>query len=241
MDSHSRPRLLVFVVAYHAEKTIQPTLRRIPSSLLDDYDVEVLVIDDSSTDQTFDRGDTLRRGAGLPFSLTVLFNPANQGYGGNQKIGFHYAIRKAFDFVALIHGDGQYAPECLPELIEPLASGRADAVFGSRMLRKAQALRGGMPLYKFVGNRILTTVQNRLLRTGLSEWHSGYRLYSTAALRQIPFHLNSNDFDFDTEIIIQLVVAGLRITEIPIPTYYGDEISRVNGIRYAKDAVMACL
>jgi len=241
MDDHSRPRLLVFVVAYNAEKTIQPTLERIPPRLLDDYDVEVLVIDDSSTDRTFDRGETLRRDAGLPFSLTVLFNPANQGYGGNQKIGFHYAIHNRFDFVALIHGDGQYAPECLPELIEPLASGRADAVFGSRMLRKAQALRGGMPLYKFVGNRILTTVQNGLLRTRLSEWHSGYRLYSTGALRQIPFHLNSNDFDFDTEIIIQLVVAGLRMTEIPIPTYYGDEISRVNGIRYAKDAVMACL
>ena len=144
MDDHSRPRLLVFVVAYNAEKTIQPTLRRIPPALLDDYDVEVLVIDDSSTDRTFDRGEALRRDEDLPFTLTVLFNPSNQGYGGNQKIGFHYAIQHRFDFVALIHGDGQYAPECLPELIEPLASGRAGAVFGSRMLRKAQALRGGM-------------------------------------------------------------------------------------------------
>ncbi len=241
MDEHRRPRLLVFVVAYNAERTIQPTLQRIPPRLLEACDVEVLVIDDSSTDRTFDRGETLRRGEGLPFALTVLFNPSNQGYGGNQKIGFHYAIRNGFDFVALIHGDGQYAPECLPELIEPLTSGRADAVFGSRMLHKAQALKGGMPLYKFVGNRILTTVQNRLVRTRLSEWHSGYRLYSTKALRQIPFHLNSNGFDFDTEIIIQLVVAGLRITEIPIPTYYGDEISRVNGLRYAKDVVTACL
>lgn len=241
MDHHSRPRLLVFVVAYNAEKTIQPTLRRIPPGLLDDYDVEVLVIDDSSTDRTFDRGDALRRGEDLPFALTVLSNPSNQGYGGNQKIGFHYAIRNRFDFVALIHGDGQYAPECLPALIEPLVSGRADAVFGSRMLRKGQALRGGMPLYKFVGNRILTAVQNRLLRTELSEWHSGYRLYSTEALRLIPFHLNSNGFDFDTEIIIQLLIAKSRIAEIPIPTYYGDEISRVNGIRYAKDVVVACL
>jgi glycosyltransferase involved in cell wall biosynthesis len=241
MDSHRRRRLLVFVVAYNAEKTIQPTLRRIPSRLLDDYDVEVLVIDDSSTDRTFDRGERLRRDESLPFALTVLFNPANQGYGGNQKIGFHYAIRNQFDFVALIHGDGQYAPECLPELIEPLASGRADAVFGSRMLHKSQALHGGMPLYKFVGNRILTTLENRLVRARLSEWHSGYRLYSTEALRRIPFHLNSNGFHFDTEIIIQLLVSEARITEIPIPTYYGDEISRVNGIRYAKDVVIACV
>lgn len=241
MDRHSRPRLLVFVVAYNAEKTIQPTLRRIPARLVDDYDVEVLVIDDSSTDRTFDRGETLRRDESLPFALTVLFNPSNQGYGGNQKIGFHYAIQNQFDFVALIHGDGQYAPECLPELIEPLRSGRADAVFGSRMLHKSEALRGGMPLYKFVGNRILTSVQNGLLRARLSEWHSGYRLYSTAALRLIPFHLNSDGFHFDTEIIIQLLVARLRIAEIPIPTYYGDEISRVNGIRYAIDVVLACL
>jgi len=241
MSGNTRQRLLVLIVAYNAERTIQQTLRRIPTRLLHDYDVEVLVIDDSSTDQTFDRGEVLRRDETLPFTLTVLFNPDNQGYGGNQKIGFHYAIQRGFDFVALIHGDGQYAPECLPELIEPLATGQADAVLGSRMMGKGDARRGGMPLYKFVGNRILTTVQNQLLRAQLSEWHSGYRLYSTDALRRIPFHLNTNVFHFDTEIIIQLLLAGVRIREIPIPTYYGDEISHVNGIVYAKDAVIACL
>lgn len=241
MSGTTRPRLLVFIVAYNAEKTIQPTLQRIPARLLNDYEVEVLVIDDSSTDRTFDHGEVLRRAETLPFALTVLFNPVNQGYGGNQKIGFHYAIRHGFDVVALIHGDGQYAPECLPELIEPLASRQADAVFGSRMMRKADARRGGMPLYKVVGNSILTSLENRLLRATLSEWHSGYRLYSTDALRRIPFHLNSNLFHFDTEIIIQLLVAGLRIREIAIPTYYGDEISHVNGIKYAKDVVIACL
>lgn len=241
MSDTSRPRLLVFIVAYHAETTIQSTLRRIPHGLLNDFDVEVLVIDDNSSDRTFDRGEVLRRDASLPFRLTMLFNPANQGYGGNQKIGFHYAIQQGFDFVALIHGDGQYAPECLPELIAPLAAGAAGAVLGSRMLRAGDARRGGMPLYKFVGNRILTTLQNRLLRASLSEWHSGYRLYSTAALRRIPFHLNSNVFHFDTEIIIQMLIAGVRITEVPIPTYYGDEISRVNGIAYATNVLLACL
>ncbi|MFL6278794.1 MAG: bifunctional glycosyltransferase/class I SAM-dependent methyltransferase [Vicinamibacterales bacterium] len=241
MTGTARQRLLVFIVAYNAERTIQQTLRRIPARLLHDYDVEVLVIDDSSTDQTFPRGETLRRGQALPFTLTVLVNPRNQGYGGNQKIGFHYAIQRGFDFVALIHGDGQYAPECLPELIAPIATGQADAVLGSRMMGKGDARRGGMPLYKFLGNRILTALQNRLLRADLSEWHSGYRLYSTDALRRIPFHLNSNAFHFDTEIIVQLLLAGLRIREMPIPTYYGDEISRVNGIVYAKDAVLACV
>jgi glycosyltransferase involved in cell wall biosynthesis len=241
MTPITRPRLLVFIVAYNAEKTIQPTLQRIPPALLDAFEVEVLVIDDSSTDETFERGEEVRRGASFPFALTVLFNPDNQGYGGNQKIGFHYAIEHGFDFVALLHGDGQYAPECLPDLLAPIASGEADAVLGSRMLRKGEARRGGMPLYKFVGNRILTWMQNRLLRSDLSEFHSGYRLYSTAALRRIPFHLNDNGFRFDTDIIIQFMFAGLRIKEAPIPTYYGEEICRVNGIRYAKDVVLASL
>lgn len=241
MTRHRRRRLLVFVVAYNAEGTLLPTLQRIPPRLLDDYDTEVLVIDDSSTDRTFDRGEAIRREDTVSFPLTVMFNPVNQGYGGNQKIGFHYALRHGFDFVALVHGDGQYAPEQLPELTAPLAAGAADAVFGSRMLRKRDALAGGMPLYKFVGNRILTRIENRLLRSNLSEFHSGYRVYSTDALRQIPFHLNSNGFHFDTEIIIQMMLAGLRIQELPIPTYYGDEICRVNGITYAKDVLLACL
>ena len=241
MGGHTRPRLLVLIVAYHAEQTIQPVLARIPPSLAGDFDVEVLVIDDSSTDGTFDRGEEVRRASAVPFPLTVLFNPVNLGYGGNQKVGFHYAIRHGFDFVALVHGDGQYAPESLPGLLVPLASDAADAVFGSRMLTPGAARRGGMPLYKRAGNRVLTWTQNRLLRTRFSEFHSGYRIYSTRALRRIPFHLNSDGFDFDTQIIIQLVVAGLRVTELPIPTYYGSEISRVNGLKYARDVVAACV
>jgi SAM-dependent methyltransferase len=141
----------------------------------------------------------------------------------------------------LLHGDGQYAPECIPDMLAPLVDGHADAVFGSRMLTKFGALKGGMPLYKFVGNRILSTIQNALLHTGLSEFHSGYRAYRVASLRQLPFQYNSNAFHFDTEIIIQLVSAGCRIVEIPIPTYYGNEICRVDGIRYAKDVVVTTI
>jgi glycosyltransferase involved in cell wall biosynthesis len=236
-----RLRLLVLIVAYNAERTIEDVLTRIPHELSHRYDVEVLVIDDASADDTFEHGERIRRADTLPFPLHVLFNPVNQGYGGNQKIGFHFAIEKGFDFVALVHGDGQYAPECLPALVEPLAAGEADAVFGSRMLTPGGARRGGMPLYKLVGNKILTAVQNRLLGSHLSEFHSGYRVYSTNALRKIPFDLNTNDFHFDTEIIIQLILARLRIAELPIPTYYGDEICHVDGIRYGMNVTRATL
>jgi glycosyltransferase involved in cell wall biosynthesis len=235
-----RPRLLVFVIAYYAESTLKSVLERIPPTVFDEYDCDVLVVDDASEDRTLSVGREYRE-AHPHIRITVLRNAYNQGYGGNQKVGYAFAIREGFDFVAMVHGDGQYAPEELPCLVAPLREGLADAVFGSRMMTPFGALKGGMPLYKFLGNKILTRVQNVLLGTSFSEFHSGYRVYSVAALKRIPFQLNSNVFHFDTEIIIQLLNAGQRIVERPIPTYYGDEISRVNGLRYAKNVVVATL
>jgi glycosyltransferase involved in cell wall biosynthesis len=235
-----KKRLLVFVVAYHAESTLTAVLERIPPGLFEDYDCEILVIDDASTDRTFAIGREYKR-QHPDVALTVLRNEFNQGYGGNQKIGYAYAIAEGFDVVALLHGDAQYAPEELPKLVGPIAGGRADAVFGSRMMVSGAALKGGMPLYKYVGNRILTEVQNFVLGTRLSEFHSGYRIYSVPALKKVPFRLNSNDFHFDTEIIIQFLNVGARIVELPIPTYYGDEICRVNGMKYARDVLAATL
>ena len=238
--SSARPRLLIFVIAYYAESTLRWVLDRIPSAIFDQFDCEVLVVDDASGDKTFEIGAEYKKAhASVP--MTVLRNENNQGYGGNQKVGYSYAIANGFDFVALVHGDGQYAPEELPRLLEPLVSGEADAVFGSRMLERGNALRGGMPLYKYVGNKVLTRLQNAMLGSQLSEFHSGYRIYSLRVLESIPFRLNSNDFHFDTEIIIQLLNAKARVLELPIPTYYGDEICRVNGMRYAKDVLWATL
>jgi glycosyltransferase involved in cell wall biosynthesis len=236
----NRPRLLVFVIAYYAEDTLKSVLERIPRTIFEEYDCRILVVDDASEDRTSEIGRRYQQ-AHPEIRMTVLRNQYNQGYGGNQKVGYAFAIRERFDFVALLHGDAQYAPEELPALVRPLAAGQADAVFGSRMLTRGGALKGGMPLYKFVGNRTLTIIQNLLLRTRFSEFHSGYRVYSAAALKKIPFHLNSNQFHFDTEIIIQLLNAGQRILELPIPTYYGGEISRVNGIKYAKDVIVVTL
>ncbi len=156
--------------------------------------------------------------------IEVIRNAQNLGYGGNQKLGYRLAMEDDLDIVVMLHGDGQYAPECLEEMVAPLERGEADAVLGSRMMEKGAARRGGMPLYKHLGNRALTVFENTMLGTSLTEFHSGYRAYSVRALRRIPFEQNSDDFDFDTEIIIQLHAAGLRITETPIPTYYGDEI-----------------
>ena len=219
---------------------MKSVLERIPRSIFDEYNCEILIVDDASRDRTHDIGRDYRA-AHPEITVTVLRNEFNQGYGGNQKVGYTFAMREAFDFVAMLHGDGQYAPEELPNLIAPLRDGRADAVFGSRMMRPLGALRGGMPFYKFLGNRILTTVQNDLLGTSFTEFHSGYRAYSVAALRKIAFQLNTNVFHFDTEIIIQLLHARQRIVEVPIPTYYGDEICRVNGLKYAKDVLRVTL
>ena len=232
----TRPRVLLFVVAYEAESTLARVLERIPQSLRE-LDVEVLVIDDSSRDRTFEVGIQAAEQLGYP--ITVLYNNTNQGYGGNQKLGYKYAARERFDFVVLLHGDGQYAPESIPDLLAPLIGGSADAVFGSRMLIPGAARRGRMPAYKFVGNKILSGIQNRLLGTRLSEFHSGFRAYRVSTLEQIPFEYNANGFHFDTEIIIQLVLGRHRIVEVPIPTYYGDEICRVNGIRYAANVLLA--
>lgn len=232
-------RLLVFIVAYNAESTIEKVLARIPECLHSEQ-VEVLIIDDSSKDNTFIQG--LRyQNQQSDFRITVLRTPENQGYGGNQKLGYRYAIDNGFDIVALIHGDGQYAPEELPNLLAPLVREEAEAVFGSRMIDKRAARAGGMPAYKWIGNQILTAFQNRVLGTELSEFHSGYRLYATEALAQLPFEKNTGDFHFDTEIIIQFVLKGFRIAELPIPTFYGDEICHVNGLRYAWNVCLASM
>src|SRR5438445_6960823 len=166
-DFHGK-RVLIFIVAYNAARTIEEVLNRIPSSLHSSA-VEVLIIDDSSADDTFVEGLRFQHQR-PPFQITVLRTPENQGYGGNQKLGYRYAIDHGFDIVALLHGDGQYAPEKLPELVTPFLQNEADAVFGSRMMEKGGALRGGMPFYKFVGNKILTSFQNKLLHTSFSEF-----------------------------------------------------------------------
>ncbi|AKL72323.1 Glycosyl transferase family 2/Methyltransferase domain [Actinobacteria bacterium IMCC26256] len=229
----NEPRIGILVVAYNAATTLARVLDRIPRDFTHRI-AEVLVSDDGSQDSTYLVGMGYRQiRDDLP--LTVIRQPMNLGYGGNQKVGYEWAIEKNLDIVVLLHGDGQYAPELLPEMVAPLENGSCDAVFGSRMLEPGAARKGGMPLYKLYGNRILTRFENTLAGAELSEWHSGYRAYRVDALKDVPFERNSDGFDFDTQIILQFLEAGKRITEIPIPTFYGDEICYVNGVRYARD------
>ena len=222
----------ILVVAYNAASTLATVLDRIPEGFRSRI-TEVLVSDDHSQDSTYLVGLGYQQISDLP--ITMIRQPRNLGYGGNQKAGYELAIEHGLDIIVMLHGDGQYAPESLPDVVAPLLAGEADAVFGSRMMIKGAARRGGMPLYKFLGNRVLTTFENAVLGSDLTEFHSGYRAYRVDALRQIPFQKNADGFNFDTQIIIQLHDAGMRIVEVPIPTFYGDEICYVNGVGYALD------
>ncbi len=227
-------RIGILIVAYNAVTTIAKVLKRIPADVWSNVE-EVVIFDDASHDHTYELAVGFKMLSNLE-KLTVLKNDNNLGYGGNQKLGYSYFIQKGFDIVILLHGDGQYAPEILAHLYSPLVRGEADAVFGSRMMPQyGGPLKGGMPLYKFVGNRILTYLENYFLGLHLSEFHSGYRAYSLEALRRLDMTMMTDDFHFDTQIIIKLNHQGFRIKEVPIPTYYGDEICYVNGMKYAWD------
>jgi glycosyltransferase involved in cell wall biosynthesis len=233
------PRIGVLVVAYNAASTLAQVLDRIPRSFRSRI-AHVFVCDDASQDATYLVGLGYKQITDdLP--LTIIRNATNLGYGGNQKAGYRLAIEHDLDVIVLLHGDGQYAPERLEQIVAPLERGECDAVLGSRMLIKGAARAGGMPLYKHLGNRILTRFENHMLGTELSEFHSGYRAYSVDALSRLAFEQNSDGFDFDTQIIIQLIDAGKRILEVPIPTYYGDEICYVDGLKYARDVTAATL
>jgi len=224
----------ILIVAYNAVNTLTKVLDRIPQKVYEEID-EIAVFDDSSKDNTYmiTLGYKQVRNAK---KLNIYFNEKNLGYGGNQKKGFKYFIDKGFDAVVLLHGDGQYAPEILDNMYNPIIEGSADVVLGSRMMKKfGGALKGGMPLYKFIGNKILSTYQNIRLNMNLTEFHSGYRAYSTEGLKKINLDNCSDDFHFDTQIIIKANHNNLRITEVPIPTYYGDEICYVNGMKYARN------
>ncbi len=231
-------RIGILIVAFNAVTTLAKVLKRITPNVWQNVE-EVAVFDDASQDATYELAAGMKVMRDLP-KLHVIHHEKNLGYGGNQKAGYQYFMDKGFDIVVLLHGDGQYAPEILAHLYHPIVTGDAHAVFGSRMMKTyGGPLKGGMPLYKYVGNRILTVMENRALDLNLTEFHSGYRAYDLHALRRIRCEHMTNDFHFDTEIIIKLRHERFKIAEVPIPTYYGTEICYVNGLKYARDVAKA--
>jgi glycosyltransferase involved in cell wall biosynthesis len=231
-------RVGILIVTYNAVTTLKKVLQRITPNVWKNVE-EVVIFDDASPDATYELAIGIKASINLP-KLKVLKQTRNLGYGGNQKAGYRYFIERGFDIVVLLHGDGQYAPEILAHLYRPIVDGQADAVFGSRMMKTyGGPLKGGMPFYKYLGNRILTVFENAALGMNLTEFHSGYRAYNLHALRGIDFSKMTDTFHFDTEIIIKLHHQRYRIVEVPIPTYYGDEICYVNGLKYAKDVARA--
>lgn len=232
-----KARVGLLIVTYNAESTIAAVLERIPAELRPLF-AEIYIIDDSSRDRTAEVALEAGKRLGLT-NLRIYRTPSNQGYGGNQIIGYSYAVEQGLDVVVMLHGDGQYAPEYLGEMLLPFTDGVTAVTLGSRMMRRMDALRGGMPLYKWFGNQILSKFQNRMLGVRLTEFHTGYRAYRVDWLRRMPFRHNSKDFHFDTEILIQFISAAAPIVEVPIPTHYGDEVCHVNGFRYAWNCVKA--
>jgi glycosyltransferase involved in cell wall biosynthesis len=203
-----KSKVIVVMPAYNAAATLEATYHAIDTRWVD----EIILVDDCSQDETVTIAEKL--------TLQVVRHDKNLGYGGNQKTCYREALQHGAGIVVMLHPDGQYDPALLPDLIRPIAEGRAEVVLGSRFIIPGGARRGGMPLYRFLANRFLTFWENLILRQRLSEYHTGYRAYSRAFLETVPFLQNSNGFYFDTEILVQAVAFRQRLVEIPIATRY---------------------
>ena len=208
-------KIVIVMPAYNAARTIEETFRAIPQGYYD----EIVVVDDHSRDDTVDRARAL--------NLKAIRHPHNVGYGGNQKTCYMEALRDGATIVVMLHPDGQYDPAIIPEMIRPIRERRADLVLGSRMLVPGGAKRGGMPLWKRIANRFLTTLENLAMGQRFSECHTGYRAYSRRFLETVPFLRNSNGFVFDTEVIFQAVHFGLPVVEVPVASRYFEDASSV--------------
>ncbi len=224
-------RIVVVMPAYHAARTLEATWRELPHDIVD----EVLVVDDSSADDTV----AVARSLGLD----VILHPRNTGYGGNQKTCYTHALAHGADIVVMVHPDYQYDPRMVTAMAGMVASGIYDIVIGSRILGGG-ALAGGMPLWKYAANRVLTLLENLLLGAHLSEYHTGYRAYSRALLDTLPWRDNSDDYVFDNELLAQALVAGFRIGEVSVPTRYHAQASSIGfsrSVRYGFGVVRTAL
>lgn len=212
---HPAGKVIVVMPAMNAAKTLEDTYRSIPMDWVD----EVILVDDASGD------DTVELAKRLP--LHVVWHPHNVGYGANQKTCYLEALQRDADAVVMLHPDGQYSPELIPDMVTPILNGEADLVLGSRLAVPGMALSNGMPRWKFAANRFLTIIENRMMGTSLTEAHTGYRAYSRQMLLTVPFLRNASDFSFDSEMLMQAAYFKMRIREVPAPGRYFDDASSV--------------
>jgi len=215
-------RVLIVLPAYNAAKTLEDTYREIPRDIVDD----ILLVDDHSSDETVSLAKKLQ--------IHTFLHDRNYGYGRNQKTCYTEALKWGADIVVMVHPDYQYTPRLITAMASMIAYDVYDVVLGSRIIGGG-ALRGGMPLYKYVANRFLTAIQNLLIGSKLSEFHTGYRAFSRQVLEHLPFYINSDDFIFDNEMLVQSIFFGYRVGEISCPTKYFEEASSIdlkNSIRY---------
>lgn len=221
-------KLAIIIPCYNARKTLPSVFERIPQEIWD-LSPEVIVVEDGGSEVEKSIDQTLIDN--YP-NITVETHSENRGYGAAQKTGYKKALELGADIMALLHADGQYAPEELPTLIAPLRDNEADVVMGSRMLDREGALQGNMPYYKYISNLILTKIENLFLRSSFSEFHSGYMLYSERALNKINLDKLTDKFHFDGEMLFVSKIKKFRVKEISIPTYYGEEVSYLNPVSY---------
>ena len=225
-------KVIVVMPARNAALTLQRTVDAIPQDWVD----EIILVDDKSTDDTVAVARTIE-------NVHVVWHPHNVGYGGNQKTCYLQALQHDADVVVMLHPDGQYEPTLIPAMVQPILDGEADMVLGSRFL-DGDPMAGGMPRWKFLANRLLTTIENRILGTDFAELHTGYRAYSRQLLLDIPWLRNEVDFSFDSEVLMQAVHFGFRIKEVPCSTIYADDASSVDvrqGVVYGRKTLWAAV
>jgi glycosyltransferase involved in cell wall biosynthesis len=215
-------RIVVVLPAYNAALTIRKTVEAIPAGVVD----EIILVDDCSKDETVSVAKEL--------GLTIIQHELNRGYGGNQKTCYSEALKRNADIIVMLHPDYQYSPKLLPALAMLVVSGEFDIALGSRIIGSRRPTEGGMPLWKYFANRFLTAIENLLLGTKLSEYHTGYRAFSRKCLESIPWQKNSDDFVFDNQILAQAIRMGFTVGELSCPAYYFKEASSINFMRSLK-------
>jgi glycosyltransferase involved in cell wall biosynthesis len=218
-------KIVAVLPAYNAESTLAATLADVPVGSVD----EVILVDDGSRDRTVQ--------VAREMGLTVIEHPQNRGYGGNQKTCYRHALERGADIVVMIHPDYQYDSRVIPHAVGFIELDICDVVLGSRIRSRREALSGGMPVYKYVSNRFLTAAENLALGQNLGDFHSGFRVYRREVLERIPFELNSDDFLFDTQFLVQAVRLGFRLGDVPVPVRYFPEASSINFRRSLKYGV----